>query len=90
MKKWFVFGLLAAAAWLYLHEPAAAWRGLPAAKDPVQVASGLPGPFMQGKYTITPLARYTITAVVLSRERYHNDREADLSPVDLALGWGPM
>ena len=90
MKKWFFFGLLAAAAWLYLHEPAAAWRGLPAAKDPVQVASGLPGPFKQGNYTITPLARYTITAVVLSRERYHNDREAALSPVDLALGWGPM
>jgi hypothetical protein len=90
VKKWFVFGLLAAAGWLYFHEPAAAWRGMPAAKDPVQVATGLPGPFSHAGYTITPLARYTITAVVLGRERYRNDREADLSPVDLALGWGPV
>ena len=90
MKKFFLFALLAVAAWFYFHEPAAAWRGIPASKDPVQLATDLPQPFMHAGYTITPLARYTVTAVVLSRERYHNDHEADLSPVDLALGWGPM
>ncbi|NQZ57858.1 MAG: hypothetical protein HRT88_10400 [Lentisphaeraceae bacterium] len=40
--------------------------------------------------TITPLANFHITARVLSRHNYHSDREAQFSPVDLALGWGPM
>ena len=50
----------------------------------------LPAPFSHDGYTITPLARYKITAVTLSRERYRLDPGAKLSPVDLALGWGPM
>jgi hypothetical protein len=41
-------------------------------------------------YTLTPLASYTIEARVLSRENYSMGTEADLSPTDLALGWGPM
>ncbi len=36
------------------------------------------------------LARFTITARVLSREDYRFDHVAALSPVDLALGWGRM
>ncbi len=90
MKKFLFFAVLAVAGWLYFHEPAAAWRGMPDARDPLQSASDLPPPFLHAGYTLTPLASYTVTAVVLSRERYRNDHEADLSPVDLALGWGPM
>ena len=90
MKKLLAFALLVVAGWFYWHEPAAAWRGMPAARDPVQVSNGLPKPFLQDGYTITPLARYAVTAVVLSRDRYRNDRGATLSPIDLALGWGPM
>jgi len=41
-------------------------------------------------YAIEPLADYTVRARVLSVERYRLGREADLSPVDFALGWGPM
>src|ERR1039457_4461928 len=63
VKKLFGFVFLAVAAWLYFHEPAAAWRGMPAAKDPVQLATGLPKPFSSAGYTITPLARYTVTAI---------------------------
>jgi hypothetical protein len=63
---------------------------MPAARDPVQTSEKLPPPFRHGDYTITPLARYAVTAVVLSRDRYRNDRGADIAPVDLALGWGPM
>jgi hypothetical protein len=90
VKSFLVVVLIAIAGWFYFHEPAAAWRGMPAPKDPIQVNSDLPAPFKHGDYTITPLARYSITAVVLGRERYRNDRGADLAPVDLALGWGPM
>ena len=41
-------------------------------------------------YTLTPLAEFATEARVLARERYRLDREAELAPVDLALGWGPM
>ena len=41
-------------------------------------------------YSITEIATFSIMAKVLSRENYYLDRGADLSPVDLALGWGNM
>ncbi len=41
-------------------------------------------------YTITPLADFSIEARVLAKETYTFDRGASLSPIDLALGWGPM
>ncbi|HNC22911.1 MAG TPA: hypothetical protein PLU52_01800 [Opitutaceae bacterium] len=90
MKRYVALAVLVVGGWLYFRTPAAAWRGMPAAREPVQSERDLPRPFLHGDYTITPLARYHVTAVVLSRDRYRNDRGAELSPVDLALGWGPM
>ena len=49
-----------------------------------------PFAFPEGSYTIKPLADFSIKARVLSREDYSMGREADLSPIDLAFGWGPM
>jgi len=43
-----------------------------------------------GDYQLTALARYEIEARVLGTERYRFDREADLAPIDFAVGWGPM
>lgn len=43
-----------------------------------------------GEYTIKALAEYHIKARVLSRKNYTSGKEAELSPVDFALGWGPM
>ena len=40
--------------------------------------------------TLTPLAGFSIDAKVLSRRDYRSDREAELSPTDLTLGWGRM
>jgi len=40
--------------------------------------------------TVTPLAGFSLQARVLSREGYSMDAGAAFSPVDLALGWGPM
>ncbi|WP_413577727.1 hypothetical protein ACLVWU_04695 [Bdellovibrio sp. HCB290] len=37
-----------------------------------------------------PQARYKIRARVLSTNRYWFDPGAAISPIDLALGWGPM
>jgi hypothetical protein len=41
-------------------------------------------------YQITPLADFDIQAKVLARKDYHFDQGADLSPLDLALGWQKM
>ena len=41
-------------------------------------------------YLLTKKARFEIHARVLSTESYYLNREADLSPIDLALGWGVM
>jgi hypothetical protein len=46
--------------------------------------------FSYKEYSIKPLKNFNITARVLSAEHYHFDESAALSPVDLALGWGPM
>jgi hypothetical protein len=46
--------------------------------------------FTLNGYTITPLESFEIEARVLSTEHYTFGREAELSPVDLALGWSAM
>ncbi|MCF6264860.1 MAG: hypothetical protein L3J24_14910 [Xanthomonadales bacterium] len=42
------------------------------------------------EYTITEVAKFNIKAKVLAKEKYYIDRGSDLSPIDLALGWGNM
>jgi len=77
--------------WVALKSAAPAkWRGMPAPKEPIQGSANLPDPFRRDHDTIVPLATYHVEAVVLSRDRYRFDRGADIAPVDLALGWGPM
>lgn len=41
-------------------------------------------------HRIATLASFDIRARVISTARYRFDRGADLSPVDLVLGWGEM
>lgn len=49
-----------------------------------------PVQFNVDDYFLTRRARFEIRARVLSREPYYLRRESDLSPLDLALGWGVM
>lgn len=58
--------------------------------DPRQTQLRDPQPVFIGGYRLTPLAAFEIEARVLATESYWFGREADLSPIDLALGWGPM
>lgn len=64
--------------------------GVLAPKVPEQTSAANARAFELHGYHITPLADYSITARVLSREDYHVGREADLSNTDFALGWGRM
>lgn len=57
--------------------------------DPIQTSTS--GKiYEKGNYQLQALANFDIEARVLSKETYHLDRESDLAPVDLALGWGAM
>lgn len=91
MKKLLLISLLVWLAWtVCFHETQARWKTRPAPGDPEQSEKALPGAFTSNGYSIKPLARYVVTAIVLSRTRYHSDEGAKLAPVDLALGWGAM
>lgn len=63
--------------------------GVLAAEEPRQQLVERPA-FQFGDYRLTPLAEFDIEARVLSVEKYRTDRGARLSPIDFALGWGPM
>ncbi len=64
--------------------------GILAQAEPLQTnLEGEPA-VAHGRWTLTPRARYQITARILGREDYHFDAMSDLVPEDLALGWGPM
>ena len=64
-------------------------NGIIASQQPVQQSTNQ-SKITLNDFTITPLQSFEIEARVLSVEHYSFDREADLAPVDLALGWGPM
>jgi len=64
--------------------------GILAPNQPIQQNIASPEPFDFKGFRVTPLASFEIEARVLSRVRYRRGREAELSPIDLALGWGPM
>jgi len=86
-----LFIAIAAGAWNHFSSrPIGHAEGSIAPEDPVQVnRPGLPS-FSVGAYQIMPAAEFSVEARVLSTETYHMGREADLSLIDLALGWGPM
>lgn len=91
MWKWLLALLIAFGAYQHFHHrPIHRTPGMVAPDEPVQTESGLPAELHKAGYTIAPLATFDITARVLSDEHYSFGRESDLSPVDLALGWGAM
>lgn len=92
LKPWLVGLMMAACAGYFLLDRAAdrriATKG-PVGELPAQSRADQ-SPLQRDGYVIEPMASYDIRARVLSIERYRMGREADLSPLDFALGWGPM
>ena len=94
LHKWF-WGLFAL---LFLYGAYGWWSQRPLAREPGILAPDLPRQMLlaaapafdhQG-HTIKPLAEYRIRARVIGKEPYRFDSTADISPYDLALGWGPL
>jgi hypothetical protein len=76
--------------WWWEGRPVTHPAGILAPQDPLQNPPESEAPWVFRKHRITPLARFELRARVLSTERYRFDRAAELSPLDFALGWGPM
>lgn len=73
----------------FANRPVYTSPGAMTQQQPVQANMQLPS-FTHHDFTLKPLADFAIEARVLAKERYTFDRGAQLSPIDLALGWGPM
>jgi hypothetical protein len=58
--------------------------------EPVQRNLESSPPLVERGYTFIRRAHYDINARVLRKETYYIDGVANLAPVDLAVGWGPM
>src|SRR5579862_5982651 len=93
MKRWLLIALIAYAGWHWWSERPVhvSMYAMTVMADPDQRSLSGPVPkFYKKGYDITALAKFSLQARVLSAEDYYFDRETDLVPVDLALGWGPM
>lgn len=95
MRQWKVWLLAALTLWIgwwwLASRPVSRVSGVIAPDAPAQANFDTPQPaIVYRNATLRPLARFSATARVLSRDDYHLDAGADLSPTDLALGWGRM
>ena len=92
VRKLFIISVIVL-VWLgvrdWQHDPITHPPGILATGTPIQ-RDVQPFSFKQDEYLITKKARFEINARVLSTESYYLSRESDLSPLDLALGWGVM
>ncbi len=91
LKSLIVLALFAGAAWWYLshrpirHEPGVLVPNAPLQKDIPPKAIG-----MVGDWHLVAVAEYTLRGRVLGTKRYHSGPQAELVPVDVAVGWGKM
>ncbi len=91
MRKYVILLVtVASAIFWFREEKVELGPGVLAPEVPKQIPLKGAIPIVFEDYTITPLAGFSVKAKVLSKENYWFGREADLSPVDLALGWGRM
>ncbi|HZF24669.1 MAG TPA: hypothetical protein VEZ88_00295 [Steroidobacteraceae bacterium] len=78
-------------AYEYVTSRPIAWRpGILAAAEPKQVDLADAAPLEHGSFKLIPRARILAEVRVLSRSRYRTGALSDASPLDIAVGWGPM
>ncbi len=92
MNKIIVFAVCVIVAWVFFKPVGSVslGPGIMVSEEPIQEAIASPERRQYRDFTIIDQAKFSLSAKVLGREDYHLGREADLSPVDLALGWGKM
>lgn len=91
LKPLFVIAIILLAVWQWLSNTETTWRpGVMAPDEPLQTMLAGGDSFSDKGFRITPRAKFSARVRVLSRERYWLGTLAKLSPIDLAVGWGPM
>ena len=92
MKKIVFLLLIVVAGWKFFNNSGSVslGPGVLAADIPKQENIWTSVSRKMGDYSITELKTFNIKAKVLAKKNYYTGREADLSPTDLALGWGRM
>ncbi|TXJ09841.1 MAG: hypothetical protein E6Q25_02125 [Acinetobacter sp.] len=85
-RKYYVLLLIALlyATWTYVFKPSPNLADMP---QSTRISENVQ---KFGSYTITDLEQYAGEFRILRREEYRSGREAELSPVDFAVGWGKM
>jgi hypothetical protein len=46
--------------------------------------------FKNSHFTLTPIAEYKLSGMVVGRKTYSDDWEGKISPIDLAIAWGKL
>lgn len=64
--------------------------GITAPDQPKQTSISVTKEWKLDEFHFKALAEYQIKARVLSRNNFSIGKESEISPFDLALGWGPM
>jgi hypothetical protein len=63
-------------------------------RDPIQTSCKSDEPIIKeiknGIFTITPVAEYKISGMVVGKENYSSNWEGEISPVDLTIVWGKL
>jgi hypothetical protein len=83
------WGAVLLGAWIYVNADVTQPPGVLAPGEPQQIDI-VPRSWTRGDARFTALAQFDVQARVLSTNHYSFDTMAAISPVDLALGWGPM
>jgi hypothetical protein len=88
---WLLAALLLVAIWQHTQRPIVHAPGVLVADVPLQEPlDGSQATLQKTGVSIKPLAKFALSARVLSRADYRWDHGASLVPVDLALGWRRM
>lgn len=93
MKKLLIVSAILLVVLIYLFYPETVITypaGITAPDQPKQTNLSGEKIWQVGEFNFKALAEYQIKARILSRNDFSVGKESEISPFDLALGWGPM
>ncbi len=93
MKKYFAIAIVIIGLLIFFllpekeltHPP-----GILVPENPIQNNLSVEKKWQKGEFNFEALAEFKIKGLVLSTNFFWSGKETEISPVDLALGWGPM
>ena len=92
MKKLFFIIVAISLVWQFIgrDDSVVLGPGVKVSEAPIQALLDTPNVVQHNGFNLTQVASFKLQAKVLAIEKYYADKGSSISPVDLALGWGPM